>query len=433
VATPLPAASLSSETTQTIARRLTESNRAYAEAFPGESGRRQPVQVIYGGAHLYRVGTAAKLGSLALASLQQFAPDAGSLARVLDWRFAPAMAEGIYARVVEKLCREPIEDLRIDFEDGYGVRSDAEEDGHAVAAAEAVAAGMAAHSLPPYIGIRTKGFAQESYARAVRTLDLFLTTLVGKTGGELPPNFVITYPKAAIPEQVTALADLLDQFENVLALPARSLRFELMIETAESILVLRDLLRASRGRMLAAHFGAYDYTASCHITAAYQDMLHPACDFARSMMQAAYASTGVWVSDGATNVLPVGRDPGAVHRAWKLHYDHIRHSLACGFYQSWDLHPAQLPVRYAAVYAFFLEGLAAAGERLRNFMEKAAQATTVGSVFDDAATGQGLLNYFLRAIDCGAITRAEAERESGLTLDELRSGSFGAILQARAR
>ena len=63
---------------------------------------------------------------------------------------------------------------------------------------------------------------------------------------------------------------------------------------------------------------------------------------------------------------------------------------------SWDLHPAQLPSRYAAVYAFYLSALDAATRRLRAFIDKAAQATLVGDVFDDAATGQGLLNFFVR-------------------------------------
>jgi hypothetical protein len=294
-----------------------------------------------------------------------------------------------------------------------------------------MAKGLAAGSLPPYGGIRIKPFTEESYQRSVRTLDVFLTSLLENSGGTLPPSFVITYPKAVIPEQVTALADLLDQLETVLGLAAGSLRVELMIETTQSILVLQGLLRASRGRCIGAHFGAYDYTASCNITATHQHMLHPACDFARDMMQVAYSGTGIWLSDGGTNVMPVGKDAEVVHRAWKLHYDHIRHSLACGFYQGWDLHPAQLPTRYAAVYAFFLEGLEAAGERLRNFMDKAAQATLVGDVFDDAATGQGLLNYFLRALNCGAITEDEAREKSGLRIEELRSGSFGKILAGR--
>jgi citrate lyase beta subunit len=223
-----------------------------------------------------------------------------------------------------------------------------------------------------------------------------------------------------------------------------------MIETTQSIVSsdgqvsMPNFLEAAQGRCTGAHFGTYDYTASCSITAAYQDMLHPACDFARSMMQVAFGGTGVWLSDGATNIMPVARHRGddltdeqtaenneTIYRAWKLHYDHCRHSLANGFYQGWDLHPAQLPTRYAAVFTFFLEGLDAASERLKNFVEKAAQATLVGDVFDDAATGQGLLNYFVRAINCGAVSEAEATSRTGLTVEELRSGSFVKILENR--
>ena len=120
----------------------------------------------------------------------------------------------------------------------------------------------------------------------------------------------------------------------------------------------------------------------------------------------------------------------AVHRAWKLNADHVRHSLRHAYYQGWDLHPAQLPVRYGALYSFFLEGLDAASARLRNFIEKAAQATLVGDVFDDAATGQGLLNYFLRALNCGAIAEAEIAA-TGLTLEEIQTRSFMKILDGR--
>jgi hypothetical protein len=160
-------------------------------------------------------------------------------------------------------------------------------------------------------------------------------------------------------------------------------------------------------------------------------MEHPACDFAKHALQVSLAGTGVWLSDGATNVMPIGKDADVVHSAMRLHYDHIRHSLAHAYYQGWDLHPAQLVTRYAAVYSFFLEGLDAAGARLSNFVESAAKATLVGDVFDDAATGQGLLNYFLRAINCGAITESEATARTGLTVDELRTRSFLRILEGR--
>jgi citrate lyase beta subunit len=420
----------------------------FVKRYPGESGRRQPVHTVYGGAHLFKSDTAVRLGQLAVRSFETFAPDATTFARALS--LPDNLADTIFARVGEKIAREAVEDFRIDFEDGYGTRPDAEEDGHAVSAAQEVAKGMAAGTLPPFIGIRIKTFSEELHERSIRTLDLFLTTLVKASGGKLPDNFVVTLPKIVTPEQVTVLADIFDEIEPRLNLETGSLKMEMMIETTQSIIAadgeigMPRMLEAARGRCTAAHFGTYDYTASCSITAAYQDMLHPACDFARNMMQVSFGGTGVWLSDGATNIMPVAPHRGdnltdeqiaenraVVHRAWKLHYDHCRHSLSNAFYQGWDLHPGQLPTRYAAVFTFFLEGLDAASERLRNFVEKAAQATLVGDVFDDAATGQGLLNYFLRAINCGAVTEQEALELTSITLDELRSGSFVKILKNR--
>jgi len=439
--------SLSEQSMLDQTSRLKTALTPFSATYPGDAGRRQPVHTVYGGAQLFKSDSAVRLGSLAVRSFEAFGPDAATFASVLG--IPVAMADVIHARVAEKIGREAVEDFRIDFEDGYGTRPDAEEDGHAVAAAQEVAKGMADGTLPPFIGIRIKTFSEELHARAIRTLDLFLTTLVGESGGKLPDNFVVTLPKIVTPEQVALLADIFDEMEPKLGLATGSLKMEMMIETTQSIIAsdgqinLPRLLRAARGRCTAAHFGTYDYTASCDITAAYQDMLHPACDFARSMMQVSYGGTGIWLSDGATNIMPVAPHRGditpeqeaenrlVVHRAWKLHYDHIRHSLANAFYQGWDLHPGQLPTRYAAVYTFFLESLEAASDRLRNFVAKAAQATLVGDVFDDAATGQGLLNYFLRAINCGAITEEEAVERTTLTFDELRSGSFVKILKNR--
>ncbi len=395
---------------------------------------RQPVHTVYGGAHLFNADTARRLGERGLATLDEHGgPAEFTTAFGLD--VDAALARRIRERVASKLHREPVEDFRIDFEDGYGNRPDAEEDGHALAAAREVARGHRERSLPPYIGIRIKPLGGELRERAVRTLDRFVSTLV-EDAGEAPAGFVVTLPKITAVGQVSMLVDRLENLERDLKLATGSLRLELMIETTESILdpsggcAIPALVEASRGRCRGAHFGTYDYTASCQITAAHQHMTHPSCDFAKLMMQVALASTSVWMSDGATNVLPIG-DRATVHAAWRLHASHVRHSLVGGFYQGWDLHPAQLPSRYAAVYAFFLEGLDAASTRLRNFVEKAAQATLVGEVFDDAATGQGLLNYFLRAMNSGAITEEEAVDRSGLTLEELRSRSFTAILRGR--
>jgi citrate lyase beta subunit len=396
---------------------------------------RQPIHTVYGGAHLFRADTARKLGATALRTLDQYAADAATLAEIVGVR--PALADRVYARVREKLAREPVEDFRLDFEDGYGTRTDAEEDGHAESAAAEVAAGARAATLPPFIGIRIKNLGDELRDRALRTTDLFLARVLKDNGGSLPSNFVVTLPKITDRTQVSRLVDHLGRIEAERGLAPGAVKIELMIETPYSIfdergvVSLPALIAEGRGRIVAAHFGTYDYTASLGITAAHQHMRHPACDFARNVMQVALAGSDVWLSDGATNVLPVGKDPTVIREAWRLHCRDIRHSLTNGFYQGWDLHPAQLVTRYAAVYAFFLESIDAASERLRNFIAKAAQATLVGEVFDDAATGQGLLNFFLRALNCGAVDEREIGALTGSTVDELRSGSFARIVERR--
>jgi citrate lyase beta subunit len=414
--------------------RLRAANKAFAKRFPGEPTGRQPVHTVYGGAHLFAADTARKLGDAALRALAEYAPSGASLDAALETTLPPR----VYDRVVEKLRREPVEDYRIDFEDGYGNRPDPEEDGHAAAAAREVAKGMKEKTLPPFIGIRIKPLTEELHARSIRTLELFLTTL-----RKLPENFVVTLPKVTVPQQVATLADLMAGLERRLKLRKGALKLEIMIETPQSIPILRELAEAAKGRCTGAHFGTYDYTAGCSITAGHQRMDHPACDFAKEMMKIAYAGMPIMLSDGATNVLPVPVDRGsptpaqagenrrAVHGAWKLHYGHVRHSLFRGYYQGWDLHPAQLPTRYAAVYSFFLEGAASAAARLSGFVEKAAKAMLSGAIFDDAATGQGLLNFFLRGISAGAITEEEAVA-TGVTLEELRGRSFVKILKARA-
>jgi citrate lyase beta subunit len=355
------------------------------------SSLHQPIHTVYGGAHLFKSTTCSKLGALAQKAFKDYAPDAATMAKVFG---IDGLESLVHKRVTEKLGREPIEDYRIDFEDGFGVRSDAEEDAAADNAAREVSAAVQAKSLPRMFGIRVKSFhAEPSKQRARRTLDRFLSQAT------LPENFVVTLPKITAPEQVSELVRALQPYPDVC--------IEIMIETPGSIFILPQLLEAAQGKCLAAHFGAYDYMASLGITAASQDLHHPACDFARSMMLATLAETGVWLVDGATNLLPF---PPEVHRAWKLHYDNIRHSLYNGFYQGWDLHPAQIPARLIAVQTFFLEGLAEASARLRNFRDQSEQATRAGAIFDDAATGRGLVNFFERAVRCGAIQESDVPK-----------------------
>src|SRR5688572_17097530 len=429
---------------------LREANVAFAKAHPGESPGRQPVHTVYGGAQLFSADSARKLGAVALRTMDEYADDAPALGGAIGILNHPEL-ETVYQRVREKLETEPVEDFRIDFEDGYGNRPD-EEDSHAAAVAREVSKGMQDGTLPPFIGMRIKPLNEELRGRAIRTLDL-VTTALAESGG-IPERWILTIPKITIIEQVDYTVAVLRELERSLGLGDGRLRFEVMIETPQIVLdatgksLLLRILDASDGRCRGAHFGTYDYTASSNITAAYQHMQHPACEFAKHVMQVAFAGTDVWLSDGSTAVLPVpihrqekGGPPlsvderfensESVHAAWRMHFDDVRHSLEGGFYQGWDLHPAQLVTRYSALYSFFLEGIDAAGERLSNFVGKGAQATLIGDVFDDAATGQGLLNFFLRGINSGAITEEEALEMTGLTADEFRTRSFVKILRAR--
>ena len=455
--------------------KLSEANTEFQKIYPGDRSERQPVHTVYGGANLFRYNSARLLGERALENFRAYAPDFISFGRIfqlegIDQVYAHVdvvkkvyeslsaeerkkhpvrLSYEVYHKVIRKLETEAIEDFRIDFEDGYGNRSNEEEDETAVAAALEVAKGLKENTLPPFIGIRIKPFTEEMKERGLRTLDLFLSTLTKETGGELPQNFVVMLPKVTIPEQPRTLAAFFDILEEELDLKKGILKMEMMVETTQSIMDIEGtnplyrFVKASNKRCIAMHFGTYDYTASAGITARYQQMDHPVCDFAHHMTKVALAHTGIWLSDGATNTMPIGPHRGeqlteeqqdenkkVVHRAWKKGYDHIRHSLWNGYYQGWDLNPAQLPMRYAAVFTFFMESYEDAVDRLKTFVEKAARATLIGDVFDDAATGQGLLNFFLKALNSGAITEEEVLR-TGLTMEEIRGRSFKKILENR--
>ena len=367
--------------------------------YPGERGDRQPVHTVYVPADRFHAGLVDEWGAAALAALRDHPP--------LPY------PEELHERVVAKLRREPIEDLRIDFEDGYGVRDDATED----AAARAVAAVLRAGVPVPFVGLRIKSLAESSRRRAVRTLEEFLDGLcaaagdslsAGPGGPALPGNFVITLPKVSVPAQVEAMAVLCARLETAYRLPAGGLRFEVQVETPAAVLgpdglaTPGRLIDAAQGRCVGLHYGTYDYSAACGIAAAQQSLAHPVADFAKAVMQVAAAETGVRLSDGSTNVLPVG-DTAAVHAGWALHGALVRRSLERGFYQGWDLHPAQLPTRFAATYAFFREGRAAAVSRLRAYLERRSTG-----ILDEPATARALAGFLLRGLDCGALTGAEA-------------------------
>ncbi|MFJ5226435.1 DUF6986 family protein [Streptomyces sp. NPDC088400] len=386
-----------------------------ARRYPGDPGTRQPVHTVYVPADAFDAGTIRSWGDQALAALDEHAPDAASLARVLG--LPDELAGPVHERVRAKLTSEPVEDLRIDFEDGYGPRPDAEEDEAAARAARLVHAAYENGTAAPYMGIRMKCLEAAVRDRGIRTLDIFLSGLM--EAGGLPDGLVLTLPKVTYAEQVTAMARLAAEFEKARGLEPGRIGFEIQIETSQSILAadgtatVARMIDAAGGRATGLHYGTFDYSACVGVSAAYQASDHPAADHAKAVMQVAAAGTGVRVCDGSTNVLPVG-PTAQVHEAWRLHYGLTRRALARAYYQGWDMHPGHLPTRYAAVYAFYREGLEPAAARLAAYVAKAG-----GDVMDEPATAKALSGYLLRGLDCGALDSDEVARLTGLTRADL--------------
>ncbi|RZU36259.1 citrate lyase beta subunit [Streptomyces sp. BK022] len=378
--------------------------------YPGDPGTRQPVHTVYVPGDVFGAGTVREWGDRALAALDEHAPDAGSFAAVLG--LDRELAGPVYERVRAKLEREPVEDLRVDFEDGYGHRPDAEEDEDAARAAR-----LLAEDAPPYLGVRVKCMEAGVRERGIRTLDVFLTGLMA--AGGLPRGLNLTLPKVTYAEQVAAFARVLDAFERTHGLEAGQLGFEIQIETSQAILAtdgtatVAPMIQAAAGRATGLHYGTFDYSAALGVSAAHQAPDHPAADHAKAVMQVAAAGTGVRVSDGSTNVLPVG-PTAQVHDAWRLHYRLTRRALARAYHQGWDMHPGHLPTRYAAVFAFYREGFARAAARLAAYT-----ARTGGDVLDEPATARALSGYLLRGLHCGALDSAEVTAASGLGRAEL--------------
>ncbi|KUO07833.1 DUF6986 family protein [Streptomyces sp. DSM 15324] len=405
------ATSLTGAVSDEISASLAPVDAELARRYPGDPGTRQPVHTVYVPADTFTADTVRSWGDRALAALDEHAPDAASFAACLG--LPDHLAEPVHTRVRAKLHREPVEDLRIDFEDGYGLRSDPEEDETAARAARLVAEAYAKGTAAPYMGIRMKCMEAAVRARGIRTLDIFLTGLLA--AGGLPEGLVLTLPKVTYPEQVTAMVRLLEAFEKAHALPPGRLGFEIQIETSQAILAtdgtatVARMIQAAQGRATGLHYGTFDYSACLGVSAAHQASDHPAADHAKAVMQVAAAGTGVRVSDGSTNVLPVG-PTGKVHDAWRLHYGLTRRALARAYYQGWDMHPAHIPTRYAAVYAFYREGFAQAAERLARYANRAG-----GDVLDEPATAKALGGYLLRGLDCGALDLAEVTDATGLS------------------
>jgi citrate lyase beta subunit len=395
--------------------RLADADAALTAAYPGDRGRRQPVHTVYVPADRYDSGTVRTWAEEAKLALATHGRSVLELAEALDLR--PNLAVEVYERVRRKLDAEAVEDLRIDFEDGYGIRPDDDEDAAAVAAAQALAESTVAGDAAPFHGIRVKSLEAPTRRRGVRTLQLFVRALV--EAGGLTDGFVVTLPKVTSVDQVAAFVFALGRVEQACSLRPGTLHFEIQVETPQAILgadgtaLVARMIQASGGRVSGLHYGTYDYSAALGVSAEYQSMEHPVADHAKAVMQVAAAGTGVFVSDGSTNVLPVG-DREAVRAAWRLHVRLVRRSLEGGIYQGWDMHPAQLPSRYVATYAFFREGLPRAAERLRAYVHGGQSG-----FLDEPATAAAMAGFLLRGLECGALDAAELDDLVGVDADAL--------------
>ena len=429
---------------------LTAGNNRISEIYPGDNNNRQPIHTLYGGAQLFNAGTMRKMNELALNSFTQNVKNGSHLSEIFGWTEEGNQNNEIFNKVYEKLKREAVEDFRIDFEDGLGIVSESEEVDIAEFTAKEYHKSIKDNISSPFFGIRIKSFSEETKYRAVKTLNVFLNTFIRLHDGIIPENFVITLPKVTSADQVSVFAATLERIEKHFNLSERTLKFEIMVETPQAVfdqqgnVNLLNLINSSDKRCISVHIGLYDMTSYLNISPVYQSYEKPLCDFIRSIMKFTLSGTGINISDGATIIIPAVLHKGStlskeqihenrksVFGAWKIIHDNVFHSLKNGIYQGWDLHPAQIPARYATVYKFFLEGYKEVSRRLLNFIDKAAKATLTGVVFDDAATGQGMLNFLLRAYRCGAIDETDVNN-AGLTINQLKSKSFLKIVSDKS-
>jgi hypothetical protein len=424
---------------------LLKISRDLSASIPGprwpvrKSATTEPVHVVYGGADRFDSRISTKFGRLALGILDSVATTEEEFLQVFSRQEEPGLtvSKGAFDWVKQKLSTEPIEDFRIDFEDGYGFRSDAEEDATCKAVANSLSHGMEAGTLPPAIGIRIKSFQRETYDRATRTLILCLTSILDKTRGGLPNNFVVTLPKVRQAEEVKILDQLLSEIEQRYGLNYNSIGIELMAETSEALLSIDSLVRVAFDRVTSVHFGAYDFNSELGISKSEKDVCPYADDIATFGLLVKLAGSGVRLSDSITKTMPIPLHKGnaltveqlqenllVLQNALRGHFEKIAHSMKKGYLQSWDLHPGQLVSRFTAVFSFFRQSESVFGERIKAFLEKATQATLTGNTFDDAATAQGYMNFFRRGHSCGVFSEEDIERLTGLSVSDLIGKSF---------
>ncbi len=414
---PGSAAAVAVDLNADLDQQLAAADAQLAALYPGDPTSRQPVHTVYIPADRFDADSPTSWGMAALELLDRYAPDAGTLAELSG--LAPNQVGEVYDRVVAKLSSEPIEDLRVDFEDGFGNRGDEAEDEQVQRVVAAFGDLGRQGSRPPFFGIRFKSFEAPTRHRGVSTLAGLVAGLAD--GGSLPTGFVVTLPKVTSVDQVQSMTHACEQLEHRLGLAPGSLLFEIQVETAQAILgadglaTIAPMVHAARGRCFGLHYGTFDYSAGLGIAAAYQSLDHPVADHAKAVMQVAAAQTGVRLSDGSTNVVGFDDAEQARH-TWSLHARLVSRSLQRGYYQGWDMHPGHLPTRYLATYVFFRSAMPDAAARLKAYVNKVE-----GGVLDEPATAKMLATALLRGLHCGAVDEAEVVDRSGLDTAALTS------------
>ncbi|MEC3954233.1 aldolase [Nocardia sp. CDC153] len=399
------------ETWNGIESRLQAIDSELLRRYPGDRPG-QPIHTAYVSGADASVDTPREWGSAAL-----------ELAESQRELLVELAGEEVVNRVFETLRERPIQDLRFDFEDGYGTRPDDVED------AAALNAGAVLKALPAEVrsrGIRTKGLTTLEWARAVRTLEKVL-----EGAGGVPEGFVFTVPKIRHVEQADLTVRVCEAIEAAHGLPAGSLKFELQIESPQAIIAadgsspVSQLIQRSAGRATGLHYGTYDYSAALGIAPKFQSLEHPVADHAKAVMQAAAATTGVWVCDGSTQVLPIGTE-AEVRAAVSRHFRLVTRSLERGYYQGWDMGAGHLVTRWLATFAFFREGLGVAAPRIGRYLDRQG-----GAVMDEPATAQALATVVLRGLECGAFDPADvtaiAPKASVDVLHQLRERKIPAL------
>ena len=188
------------------------------------------MHTVYVPADRVRAGLAQRWGATALAALDEHAPDPGTLAAAS----APTrdrVAE-VWPLLLAKLAREPVEDLRIDLEDGYRGRPDDEEDAHAVAAAARARRG---DRPPRYWGVRFKCF--EAATRRPRAAHARPGAGRRARRGTLPDGFRAHAAQGdARSSRCSRWSRPCERLEAAYGLAAGRLRFEVQVETPQAVL-----------------------------------------------------------------------------------------------------------------------------------------------------------------------------------------------------